>query len=119
MELEDYTAHGVAYTVVAAKQGNRVVRAIGRWVKAEDLVEDVFRYVGTLNMEEWVWTTHTYHVPSYWAYPEGDLATLGEWPVGVFLFEKGSLPVRLGNLGHEPTAKVTFLGGYRDPEMER
>lgn len=98
MELTDYTAHGVAYTVVSAKRGNMVVRAIGRWVKAEDLVEDVFRYVGTLNMDNWQWTTHTYHFPSYLAYPEGDIGSW-EWPVGVFLFEQGCLPKRLGNLG--------------------
>lgn len=84
--MKDQRGHHVPLTVVAAKKpGHWIIRGWMPFAKPEELRTEVERIVGTLDPDI-EWTTHTYDLPAYLVYGEGDLKPGWGWPMAMVKF---------------------------------
>ena len=86
--MDDVTAPGVPITVVACKRpGHWILRGIGVFTDANALRQSMQPLVCLVDADDLEWTHHTYLIPHYLAYGQGEQRHMG-WPeVGVFLYE--------------------------------
>lgn len=86
IELAEVASAGIAVRVVAAKKPEHwIVRGIGTFKSQREVLDSVLAVVGQLDHEGIEWTTFEYRIPSYIAYPAGDMTGLADWPGGVFI----------------------------------